>query len=102
MASRKQPSLSARVAGWNVQAVVAGGNGVFGGSSRVVKRITVSAAATGSLRLLWNNGSSAVFVVTGSGGFTLEPQGQYDWDYDFTVDCGLVVGATTLVEFCEL
>lgn len=102
MASRKQPALSSRNAGWNILAVAAGGNGVFTGSNQVVKRITVPANATGLLRLYWNNGSSFIASVTGSGGFSVEPQGQYDYDYPYTVDSGLITAGTVIVEWCEI
>lgn len=102
MASRKQPALSNRVAGWSVLVVVPGGNPTFTGSNQVVKRVIVPANATGILRLYWNNGSSFAITVTGSGGFTIEPEGQYDFDYGFQVDCGLITAGQVAVEFCEL
>lgn len=102
MASRKQPELANRTAGWNVFPIAAGSSFDLTGTNFVVKRITVSANATGSLRLLWNNGSSFIQNITGAGGFTLEPQGQYDFDNAFTVDCSLLTAGFVLVEYCSL
>lgn len=102
MASQRQTPLSQRIASWAIQSVAPGTIAGFNGSSQAVKRIVVSANATGTLRLDWNGGSFALITVTGSGGFTLEPQGQYDWDQPFTVNCAGVAGAPTLVEFCAL
>jgi len=102
MASTKQPPLSNRTVGWNIFPIPAGSTFDFTGSNLVVKRITVSANATGSLRLLWNNGSSFITPITGGGPFTIEPNGQYNYDYAFTVDAGLMTAGFVLVEFCAL
>lgn len=102
-ATAKQPPLSTRTAAWAVQRVDFGGNGVFNGASRVVKRITAPGDCVGLLRLYWNNGSSSILtLVAGSGPLTVEPNGQYNYDYDFTVDCGLMTAGVVFVEFCDL
>lgn len=79
---------------------IAGSQLTFTGAGQVVKRITTQSNTTGVLRILWNNGSSYASPVTGS--LVLTPDGQYDYDNDFTVDCSLITAGDVVVEVCDL
>jgi hypothetical protein len=99
MATRKQPPLSSRPASWSVFRCIPGSTLTFTGAAQVVKRVIVPSNAVGVLKLFWNGTS---YASPTAGPLTIEPNGQYDYDAGFDVDCSLITAGDVLVEVCDL
>jgi hypothetical protein len=100
MASSKQLPTTSRIGAYGVLSIPPGGSINLSGVTQVVERISCR-GTSGTLNLNWPGGG--LTQPLGAGGpFEYNVCGRYNFDGTFNIDCSLVVGGETIVEFVSL